>query len=151
MLARVNRDIWGGAALLCAGAFVTYHAVTTLSLGTISQMGPGMFPAGLGILLAGLGALTIIAGLAGAGAARGPAFDVRSFLTLFASMLAFAVLVRPFGFVPAVVALTLIVSRADSRLSIVWTLVLAGALALTAFVIFRLLLGMPVAAFAWPW
>ncbi|MEQ9362058.1 MAG: tripartite tricarboxylate transporter TctB family protein, partial [Rhodospirillales bacterium] len=48
-------DIAGGVLLILFGAAVTYTSVTHYPMGTPSRMGPGMFPAGLGVVLALLG------------------------------------------------------------------------------------------------
>lgn len=149
MLARDYRDIVGGAALILFGGFAALHAIFFMRMGTFSQMGPGMFPAGVGCIIALLGAAILLPALFRRGVAAD--IDLRSGAAVIAGMLAFATMVAPFGIVPAVLALTLIASRADSKLSPLGTLVVAATLSAGAALIFRVGLGVPVAIVAWPW
>lgn len=149
MRSRDYQDIVSGAVLILIGVFATIHALTSLSLGTISRMGPGMFPAAIGFILAIFGAVILVPALFRAG--EFPRIDIRSFASIFASILAFAMIIRPFGMIPAIIALTLIASRADSKLSLFHTAILAAGLSLGSTLIFQVALGVPVAAFAWPW
>lgn len=149
MPARDYRDILSGIVLILIGTFATVHALNTLSIGAISNMGPGMFPAALGVALAGLGILILIPAIFRAGEKL--SVDVRSLLAICLAILAFTVMVRPFGLIPAVIVLTLIVSRADSKLSPIGTVILAVCLAVSATLVFRAGLGMPIATIAWPW
>lgn len=149
MPARDYRDILGGGALILAGAFIAFHSITTLNLGTISNMGPGMFPAALGFILAGLGAFIFGPALFREGSAL--TIDVRSLAAILTSVLAFALMLRPFGLIPAIVALTLIASRSDSKLSLLGTAILAAGLSLSAVLIFQVGLGLQIATVAWPW
>ena len=143
------RDIFGGAALTVIGGFATIHAFTSLSMGTLRQMGPGMFPAALGCILIVLGLAILVIALFRPG--EKPAADIRPLAAILASIFAFAILVRPFGLVPAILALALIASRADGTLSPRGTAAVAAGLALGAVLVFRVGLGVPVTAIAWPW
>ena len=49
------RDVIAGLALMVGGAAYGLTAINSLPLGTLRQMGPGMFPMGLGGLLFLLG------------------------------------------------------------------------------------------------
>lgn len=148
MPARDYRDVIGGAALVVAGAFIAHYSIMFLSLGTISNMGPGMFPAALGCILVVLGFAISVPALYRAGPL--PDIDFRSFMAISLSVFAFALMLRPFGLIPAIMALTLIASRADSKLTALGTLMLAVGLSVTAMLIFRVGLGMQVAAIRWP-
>lgn len=149
MAKRDYRDIAGGVALVLMGAFAAIHSIMSLRLGDLSHMGPGMFPAALGVILATLG--LIILAPAMIRSAKVPDVDIRSFVIICASIMVFVVLVEPFGLVPSIIALTLVASRADSKLSLIGTCILAVGLALVATVVFRIGLGMQVPAFDWPW
>lgn len=146
---RDYRDIIGGAVLVLIGAFAAFHALTSLRLGTISQVGPALFPAALGGLLVMLGLLILVPAFFRTG--EMPEGDFRSFITILASILAFAIVVRPFGLVPAIIVLTLIASRADRKLGVVGVLALAICLSLAATLIFRVGLGVQLATLTWPW
>lgn len=149
MYNRDYRDLLGGGLLLLVGILAVVHAMRTLNLGTLQNMGPGMFPTGAGALLSFFGLLIMI-----------PAFfregqkihaDIGSFLLIIASIIAFALVMRPFGLVPAITLMTLIASRADGKLAIARTLVFAVCLSIGALLIFSLGLGLPLNAFDWPW
>lgn len=149
MYARDYRDILGGGALILIGGFAAFHALTALTLGTISHMGPGMFPAAVGIILAAFGAAILLPALFREGERLD--VDIRSFAAISLSIFAFAVMIRPFGLIPSVIALTFIVSRADSKLSLLGTTILTTCLFVSATLIFQVGLRMPVAAINWPW
>lgn len=142
-------DIVGGVALMAIGAAATAHALATLPVGTVARMGPGLFPAALGVLLAAFGVGTLLSGLRQAGAK--PELHPRSLVTVLLAILAFALLVRPFGMAPAVIVLTLIATTADGRLSAAKAASLAAGLAVVAVLVFKVGLGLPVAIVAWPW
>ena len=116
MLSRDYRDILGGLILLVAGVSFTTYAFLTLDLGTPRQMGPGLFPAGLGIVMALLGIFISILALSRTGSAIEISF-VRPTLIL-ASVAAFAIIIPIFGMVPAIVVVTLVSSMADRHASL---------------------------------
>ncbi len=146
---REIKDIIGGGLLVLIGGFAAFYAAFTLRLGTIWQMGPGMFPAAVGVIIFLLGAGIMISGLLREG---GPVrFDWRPLGLISAAVFAFALLIRPFGLVPAIVALVFICSRADNKLSPPRAVLLAGVLSLLAVIIFPVGLGLPWPLFRWPW
>ncbi|MHA6689615.1 tripartite tricarboxylate transporter TctB family protein [Devosia sp. A449] len=149
MPARDYRDIFGGGALILIGGFIAIHALTTLALGNIANMGPGMFPAGLGCILSALGLAIVVPALFRA--APLPSVDVRSLVAILASVLAFALLLEPFGLAPAIVGMTLIASRADGKLSLLGAGILAVCLSIGTTLIFQVGLGRQISILTWPW
>lgn len=149
MSARNYRDILGGLALMLVGAFAAIHAATYLNVGTIARMGPGLFPAALGVILAGFGVVIAISALFRD--ANMESVDLRSFLAISGSVVAFAATVQSFGFAPAIIVTALVASRADSKLSLVATLILGVVLAVVATLIFQVGLRVQVPIVAWPW
>lgn len=149
MYARDHRDIMGGGALVLIGVSAAVYALLFLQLGSLSRMGPGMFPIALSSILIGLGLAILIPALFRSG--EMPSVDLRSLVAVLASILVFAILIRPFGMIPAIAALVLVVSRADSKLSPIGTVSLTACLSLGATLVFKFGLGMPVAAIAAPW
>ena len=149
MIKRNLADVIGGLLLICLGGFVAYHAATSYALGTLRRMGPGMFPTGLGVALVVLGVVLLY----GAARQRGtplPRFNLRPFLAVSAGVFAFGMLVRPFGMVPAVVALTLLGVLAESRLRPAGVIGLTMVLVLIAVLVFRVALDIYLPLFAWP-
>lgn len=143
------RDLVGGFALIVIGLGAAATVLATLRLGTATQMGPGMFPVALGTLLALFGALIMVPAMLRAGEI--PSFEFRPFVTVVISMLAFALSVERFGLAPAIVAVILISSRADAKLSLRGALVLGLSLAVVCSVLFKYAVGLPIAFLRWPW
>lgn len=149
MHSRDIQDILGGSALVLIGTFAAIYSLTSLRLGTVNAMGPGMFPAALACILVALGLLIIIPALFRKG--EMPKADIRPFLTIVVGIFAFGIMVRPFGLIPSIFALTFVASLADKRLSLPRVLILAAALSVTTTVIFRVALGLQLPVIAWPW
>jgi hypothetical protein len=147
MYRRDYRDIIGGAILLLGGAFVVAYAVTQLQVGSLARMGPGLFPAALGVLLCCFGMALAVPALFRSGTL--PAVDLRPLVFVLGSILAFGLTIRKFGIAPAVVMLTLVATLADRRLSPARALLLAAGLAALAVLIFNVGLDIPVAAYTW--
>lgn len=140
-------DLIGGTLLLAFGIWFTWHAQEAYALGSLRRMGPGFFPVVLGVLVAGFGLALLIPALFRRGEAPVPA--VRPLLTILAAGLAFALLVEPFGMVPATVALVAIAALAERDFRPLRTAILAVALAAMAVTVFSEGLGIPVPAFRW--
>lgn len=147
---RDYRKIFGGGLLVAIGIFVAAYASTHYSLGTLNRMGPGMFPAMLGYLQAGLGLIILVPALFIKSGERLPKLEVRSLVAILGATAAFAITIVPFGMVPAVLLTTVIAVFADNKLGIVGTLILAGGLAALAALIFKFALGSPINLFDWP-
>jgi hypothetical protein len=148
MHARDYRDIIGGVLLIAAGLWAGFHASSTFDVGTLSRMGPGMFPASLGFILAGLGALIAIPAFFRSGTM--PSIDWRPLVFCTIGVLIFALTVTRVGMVPAVVMLTFAAVLADDKLGWKGSIVLAIALSLIAYLIFRVGLGIVLEPFRWP-
>lgn len=121
----------------------------SLKIGTVSQMGPGMFPAAVGVLLAAIGIFLLIQGVLTQG--EPIEFDLRSILLICLSIAAFALLIRSFGLVPAITATVAIASRADAKLSPLGVAILSTVLSVAAVLIFQVGLKLSLSAFNWPW
>lgn len=146
---RDYKDLIGGGALIAIGGFAVLYAFMTLRMGTVWQMGPGMFPAAVGVLIAAIGVFLLVSGLLKSGEAI--EFDFRSLGLICLSVLAFALLIRPFGLVPAITATVIIASRADSKLSLVGVALLSLTLSAMSVLIFQVGLSLTLPAFNWPW
>lgn len=148
MQERNYRDMIGGGLLVLFGLWVAWQAWSTMDIGTARRMGPGFFPLSVGLILAALGAIV----LAGSVLQKVPApeVDLRACLSVLASLAVFALLLKPFGLVPAIVGLVGIASLADRSTRIKQVLMLAGVLSVLCWLIFRLGLGMPLPVLNWP-
>jgi hypothetical protein len=146
---REHRDVIGGGAILAIGLGAALHATMTLNIGTVWQMGPGMFPAAVGVLLAAIGLFLLIGGFLKQG--EPIQFDLRSILFICLSVAAFALLIQSFGLVPAITAAVIISSRSDAKLSPLGVAILSIVLSAMAVLIFQFGLKLTLSAFNWPW
>jgi hypothetical protein len=144
----LDRDLIGGAFLVLAGLLASYVAVTYYPLGTPQRMGPGMFPAGLGILLATLGCLQII--LTWNKPKTAPVARVYSPLFVLGSVASFASVISVFGLIPAIVCVVVVSSAAELRVRFFDTVLLICGLSLITPFIFGFCLGLPITLFEWP-
>ncbi|MFN4098469.1 MAG: tripartite tricarboxylate transporter TctB family protein [Pararhodobacter sp.] len=143
-----HRDILGGALLMAGGSFIALYAWHTLALGTIRRMGPGMFPFWIGVLMVLIGAAILAGGFLRSG--RIPPVAWRSTATVLGAFACFALLVTPFGLLPAIVGLVVVSSLGDPSLRPLTTGLLCLVLPLLAWVIFRLGLDLPLTMLRWP-
>ncbi|AUL13722.1 tripartite tricarboxylate transporter TctB family protein [Bordetella bronchiseptica] len=143
------RDLIGGGLVTLAGAAAMYHSLTAFSVGTAARMGPGYFPALVGGLLMLCGVMILIPALLRAGPM--PVLEVRPLFWVSLSVLAFALLVLPFGLVPAIIAQSVLAGISDCKLSLRNSLLLAGGLSVGATLVFKVGLGVILPTFAWPW
>jgi len=143
------RDLIGGVLITLAGAGAMYHSLTTFTLGTLDRMGPGYFPALVGGLLMLCGVMIMIPALLRAGPM--PTIEFRPLFWISLSVLAFALLLRPFGLVIAIIAQSVIAGISDRKLSWRGSLILAVGLSVGAVLVFKIGLGIILPVFAWPW
>jgi hypothetical protein len=112
-------------------------------MGTAARMGPGLFPALLGGLLAIMGLTLAVPALIREGEGFS-GLHFRPLLTILAAIAVFALLLQPAGFVIAVLALVVIGGFADPDLRLVESVGLAVLLAAFSVGVFVLLLGLPL-------
>lgn len=148
MLSRDYKDILGGLLLLATGLVFSWHAYGNYSLGTLRQMGPGMFPFALGLLLSAYGAGIMVPALFRPGAL--PRFRVWSPLFVLSGVAAFALTVRPFGLLGAIVAVTVVSSFAELKVRPVSLAILCAVLCLLAWLVFHVGLGTAIPMLRWP-
>ncbi|OYR07961.1 tripartite tricarboxylate transporter TctB family protein [Brucella thiophenivorans] len=148
MLSRDYRDIVGGILLVALGLVFSSYAAANYDLGTLRRMGPGMFPTALGIVLAGFGLVIAIPAFFRPGVI--PEIRVWTPIFVLTGVAAFAMTIRPFGLIPAVLSVVVISSFAELRFKPVSLTILTTSLCLIAWLVFRVGLGLPVAMFRWP-
>jgi hypothetical protein len=149
MLSRDYKDILGGAVLTAGGLFYGIYAQTHYQIGTLSQMDSGMFPMWLGYILAGFGVLIMVMGYFRTGEFTLPAVDWWTLAVVIVSIAVFAFCVRRVGIIPAVILQVVIVAFADNKLTLVGKVILAVCLAVMAYLIFVVALGLPLRLFTW--
>jgi hypothetical protein len=141
-------DTLAGVFFMAAGLWFGTQALA-LDLGTLRNMGPGMFPALLAAILIMLGAAIAVSGLRKEGEATG-ALALRGMLLILPAPIVFALTVRGLGFVPAVFLTTLTASLASAHLRWDRALLIAIAVTLFATLVFSYGLGLPFRRFG-PW
>lgn len=141
-------DLVGGVALVLVGATVSCTAFTQYPLGTLQRMGPGMFPAGLGALLAGLGLVLSLQSLRRPG--KRPDFRIVSPIFVLGGVASFALLIVPFGLIPAILGVTIVSSLAERRIHRASLALLCVALCLVAPLVFVVGLGLQIPLIRWP-
>lgn len=149
---RDQREIVGGLILVAFGLGMAIYSSMNYDLGTLRRMGPGMFPMGLGYLLAFLGAASLLPTLLGKGepVRFQPAIKWGPAGTILLSVAAFALLIRPFGLIPAILATTLIASQAEHG-NRPWSILgLCAFLVALSYFLFIYALGLPMRTVNWP-
>ncbi len=107
-----------------------------------------MFPTSLGVVLAGFGLVIAIPAFFRPGVM--PEIRVWTPIYVLLGVGAFALTIRPFGLIPAVLSVVVISSFAELRVKPLSLTILSIALCLIAWLVFRVGLGLPVAMFRWP-
>ncbi|MFN3273277.1 MAG: tripartite tricarboxylate transporter TctB family protein [Paracoccus sp. (in: a-proteobacteria)] len=143
---RDSHDILWGGVLALLGLAVAGYAALHYDLGSLRRMGPGFFPVGLGLALAGLGTAIAIPAFGRPGQSR--PFAWPETIGIVAALLVFGLLLNPAGLV-ATTALTVLISSAVApRRGILWRLVLT--VAVTALVWLLFIAGLNMSVPVWP-
>jgi hypothetical protein len=111
-------------------------------MGTASNMGPGFFPVGVGLLLAALGAMILVEIMVTLEGTEPLRF--RPAAMVVAAMICFALLLERFGFAPATFALVILGAFADERPNLKQMAMLALILCAAGAAVFIYGFGVPV-------
>jgi hypothetical protein len=147
---RRGRDYVGGILMIAIGLAAAFQG-STYPVGELSRMGPGFFPTALGVLLAFAG-LAIAAGarFAGdAGAIEAQPPQWRGWLCILLSIVAFVVLGKYGGLVPATFAIVFISALGDRDNTWAGAALLALACAAIGVVVFSWALQLQFPLFRW--
>ncbi len=146
-----NRDYYGGALMVLIGLAAAWQG-TRYEVGSLTQMGAGFFPLALGLALALLG----VAIAAGARRAAPEAVEAgrarpewRGWFCISLSVIAFVVLGRYGGLLPAAFAITFISALGDRDNTPLHALLLAVSISVICVVIFWWALKLQLPLFAW--
>ncbi|WP_417723791.1 tripartite tricarboxylate transporter TctB family protein [Salipiger sp.] len=152
-MTNASKDMLGGALLFAAGLWVTLYCVAHYDLGSLRRMGTGAYPALAGSILALLGlAIALPPLLRGDRPTRFALPPLRASAAVLGAVLAFALLVRPFGLFPAIAALVSLSSLAGEERPTPGTLAaMIAALCLLAWLVFGLGLSLGLHMLDWPW
>jgi sulfite exporter TauE/SafE len=151
-----RRDYYGGALMILIGLGAAFEG-KSYDVGSLTQMGPGFFPVVLGVLL-------VVLGIAIAATARRPAvsssileevkqedtkLDVRGGVCIISSIIAFVVLGKWGGLIPASFAITFISALGDKENSWLGAIALASLMTVLCVVIFWWALKLQFPLFTW--
>ena len=146
-LPRMNRDRWGALLLMATGVAVAAKSMA-YRMGSLTHMGPGFMPAVYGVLIAVVGLALWVTTRPVPDAKAGKA-EWRGWLCILAGVFAFAILAEHGGLVPATFASVFISAMGDRKNSWRDALLLAAGMSLVGWIIFNVLLKLPLAAFQW--
>lgn len=143
------RDFALGLLVLAFAAFGLWQA-RSLPMGTAAEMQAGYFPRLIFWLLIGLGVVCLARSLAGHAAApdESHADWLRPVIGVTASVVVFALTVKPLGLVPAAALLVLAGGASSAKSRPVEVILLAAGLAAASALIFVTALGLPIPL--WP-
>jgi len=147
-LTRFHRDYYGGALIMVIG-LAAVHVGIGYDTGTLENMGPGFFPVAVGVFMAILGVLIALS-------ARGeddtdvvPAPEWRGWICIALSIVAFVIVGRFGGLLPATLAIVFIAALGDRKNSLKEAALLALAMCVVCTVVFWWALQLQFPLFAW--
>jgi hypothetical protein len=144
---RLSRDCIGG--LIVAAVGIAFLAGSLrMRIGGAMDMGPGYFPLAASILVVLLGLWIAAAGYRSAEVIDRP--EWRPALSILASVAIFALVLDPFGLLPAVAAGSLVASLGDRTSRPLEAVLLAVGTALACWLIFSVGLGLQMPGFKIP-
>ena len=146
-----KRDVAAGSLLIAFGAGVLAES-SRYTIGTVSRMCPGYYPALLGVVMAVVGALIILNRNAGADphdpAVEG-AVDWRGAAAIVGGILSFAVLAAYAGFAPATFALVFIAAMGDRTATVRGAAILALLTTVFGMLLFSYALQLQLPLWRW--
>jgi hypothetical protein len=150
-----NRDYYGGGMMLLFGLGAIWEGMS-YRIGTLVRMGPGFFPVALGVILAFTGVAIMV------GAAASAAAEIkednkednlrpewRGWICISLSIVAFVVLGRYGGLVPATFAIVFISALGDRQNTIKSAAILAAAMCVVCVAVFWYALQVQFPLFQW--
>jgi len=147
-----KRDFYAGGLMTLLGAVVTLDSMT-YSLGSLTHMGPGMFPLMLGVTLIVVGVLIL-----GAAVATPLAQDERilpkkkewrGWGCILAGPILFIILGEYFGLVPAAFSCVFVSALGDRTATLKGSAILAAGVTFFGVLLFSYVLKIPFPMFRW--
>ncbi|MCO4888206.1 tripartite tricarboxylate transporter TctB family protein [Cupriavidus sp. WGtm5] len=148
MRIRSQKDFASGLMFILVGLGFSWVA-RGYSMGTAAKMGPGYFPFLLGLVLAALGAVVLLASLSPKGEQDHLArWDLKTLLWILGSVVLFGLLLKPLGMVLSVFVLVLVSSMASHEFS--WKGALLNAVVLVLISLGAFVYGINLQMPVWP-
>ena len=139
-----RQDLVGGILSVALGAFALVTA-SSYPMGTLLRMGPGFFPSIIAAFIVLLGLVLIGAAFRSRPNQSSGAVRLRPVLMIGLGVVLFAVMLERWGLVPATLTLVLVSSLAEPQWRPVRATVLAVAVTALVYVVFIVVLQIPVA------
>ena len=149
MKIKSQKDFWSGLMFVVVGLAFAWGA-TFYSFGTSARPGPGYFPLGLGIILAGLGALTLFEAMTIETEDGEPigGFAWKPLITILVSVMLFGFLLPRLGMALTIPVLVIIASLAGDEFHLRSVLISSVVLAVGSWLIF--IVGLKLVIPVWP-
>jgi putative Ca2+/H+ antiporter (TMEM165/GDT1 family) len=147
-----KRDFYAGGLMTLLGAAVTLDSMT-YSLGSLTHMGPGMFPLMLGIALTFVGVLILgtamVTPLSADERILPKNREWRGWGCILAGPIFFIILGEYFGLVPATFSCVFVSALGDRTATLKGSAVLAAAVTFFGVLLFSYVLKIPFPMFRW--
>ncbi len=140
-----RQDVIGGVLSVALGVFALAIALS-YPMGSLLRMGPGLFPCIIAVLIVMLGLALIGVSFRSRPKVASVNIRLRSVLTIGLGIVLFALLLERAGLILATLTLVLVSSLAEPRWRPQRAVVLAIAMTALVYVIFIIVLQIPVAA-----
>ena len=146
-----NKDYYGGGLMLLLGIGAIWKGFD-YHIGTLSRMGPGYFPVIVGAVLALMGVLIALGARSAAApgkAKQAPPPEWRGWFCIVAANIAFIVLGRYGGLLPATFAVVFIAALGDRQNTFKSAFLLAIAMVVVCLIVFSWALQLQFPLFRW--
>ena len=127
---------------------IALYGSSDLSAGSLKQIGPGMLPRALGVLLGIIGIAQVVGALIRDGASM-DRWQWRGAVFVLGAALVFAFAIRPLGILVAVPAAMLLAAFASDESTWKETLVFAVLMTAGCYLLFKTMLGLPIPVAPW--
>lgn len=162
----IQRELVTAALFISSGLTYAGWAYFNYDLGTLRRVGPGLFPVGLGAILAVIGVFLAVPAIRGMRLEpTAPSVSIegeqthendspntfRAGVFVLASLIAFALVLPNFGAIPAMFALTYTAALAEPGRD--WRItpaIIAAVLSAFVWLLFKQALSLPLIMLKWP-
>jgi len=144
-----NRELVSGLLIIVAGLFFSVYSAIRYDLGTLSRMGPGLFPVMMGVVLVVLG-MGILIKIGVSPSIDITRKDIIATAYLIASVAFFALTVDHIGILPSSFAIVMLICARDKNIRLFESLFLTIFLVATIYIVFDFLLDINMRLYKWP-
>jgi Tripartite tricarboxylate transporter TctB family len=147
----ISRDVYGGAIFVVIGLVILVQG-RSFGIGTLAQVGSGLFPVVLGVVLIGLGALIALGGIFSSDieSESVPPMQWKGFAAIVSGVIAFIAIGGLFGLAPAAFSCVFISALGDRTATIKSAAILATVMTLFALCFFSYFLNVQFPVFQLP-